>query len=49
VVSYSKPEAEVMGAWMKSIFTQSTPLPEHERRIMPTIGEEIARLLAPLL
>ncbi len=50
-VTYSPPEAAAMSRWMHEVFAQSKPLPEprKERRIMPVIGEEIARLLAPLL
>jgi cardiolipin synthase A/B len=49
VVSYSPAEAAKMAAWMKEIFALSKPLPDQERRLMPAVGEEIARLLAPLL
>lgn len=50
-VTYSPAEAEAIGSWMKEIFTLSKPMPEPHRkpRLIPTIGEEIARLLAPLL
>jgi hypothetical protein len=36
---------------MQEIFTQCAPMVERRRkpRLLPTIGEEIARLLAPLL
>jgi hypothetical protein len=51
MVTYSPREAGAMSRWMHDIFDQSKPmqLPRKARRIFPTIGEEIARLLAPLL
>ncbi len=51
MVTYSKREAEAMSRWMREVFDQSKPMPAPSkgRRIIPTIGEEIARLLAPLL
>jgi len=51
VVTYSPNEATQMAQWMRGVFAQARPMPESrkERRLMPTIGEEIARLLAPLL
>ena len=50
-VTYSPTEAAAIGGWMKEIFTHSKPMPEHhpERRFFPHLGEELARLLAPLL
>jgi cardiolipin synthase len=50
-VTYSPPEARVIAAWMQEIFGHSKPMPQPRRepRLFPTIGEEIARLLAPLL
>jgi cardiolipin synthase len=50
-VTYSPAEAAAMARWMHEIFALSKPMPEprKERRLMPRIGEEIARLLAPLL
>lgn len=51
VVTYSPGEALVLTAWMRDVFAHSKPMPEPrtERRLMPVIGEEIARLLAPML
>jgi cardiolipin synthase len=51
LVSYSKAEARAVHAWMEEVFAQSRPLPERQRprRFFPALGEEIARLLAPLL
>jgi len=51
VVTYSKPEALELAAWMQEVFAQSKPMPEprYKRRLFPAVGEEIARLLAPLL
>lgn len=50
-VSYSPAEAKALAHWMKEVFALSKPMTEpHKRhRLIPTIGEEIARLLAPLL
>jgi cardiolipin synthase len=51
MVTYSPREAEAMSRWIHEVFAQSKPMktPDKVRRIFPTIGEEIARLLAPLL
>jgi cardiolipin synthase len=50
-VTYSPADAAVIGDWMREIFTHSKPMaqPTGKYRLFPTIGEEIARLLAPLL
>ncbi len=50
-VAYSPDDAAAIANWMREVFAQSKPMPEprRERRLMPAIGEEIARLLAPLL
>jgi cardiolipin synthase len=50
-VTYSRPEAAAIRQWMQEVFSQSKPMPEPhlERRFIPRIAEEIARLLAPLL
>ena len=50
-VTYSPTEAAALAREMQEIFAACKPMPEprHERRLMPKIGEEIARLLAPLL
>ncbi|MDQ5979872.1 MAG: Cardiolipin synthase, partial [Verrucomicrobiota bacterium] len=51
LVAYSAEEAAVIRAWCEEVFALSRPLPEKQRarRIFPALGEEIARLLAPLL
>lgn len=51
MVIYSPREAKVMSTWMQEVFEQSTIMkaPPKKRRIVSTIGEEIARLVAPLL
>ncbi|RXK56984.1 cardiolipin synthase [Oleiharenicola lentus] len=51
LVAYSAEEASVVRSWCEEVFAQSRPLPEkpRARRFFPAIGEEIARLLAPLL
>ena len=50
-VTYSRPEAEAIRRWMQEIFAHSKPMPERhgEQKLFPRIGEEVARLLAPLL
>jgi cardiolipin synthase len=50
-VTYSPSEARAIAAWMREVFAHSKPMPDTSRgqRLFPTIGEEIARLLAPLL
>ncbi|MBI2815299.1 MAG: cardiolipin synthase [Opitutae bacterium] len=50
-VTYSPTEAAAIGRWMQEIFAHSKPMPEprKEPALFPRIGEEIARLLAPLL
>lgn len=50
-VTYSPAEAKAISRWMREVFTLSKAMPEPHRkhRLFPTIGEEIARLLAPLL
>jgi cardiolipin synthase len=50
-VTYSATEARAIGDWMREIFAHSNPMPEprRENRLFPSVGEEIARLLAPLL
>lgn len=50
-VTYSPAEAKAIEAWMHEVFEQCKPMPatRHSRRLIPTVGEEIARLLAPLL
>lgn len=50
-VTYSPAEAKAIAHWMQEVFALSTPMVERrkKRRLFPTIGEEIARLLAPLL
>ena len=51
IVTYSAREATAMSQWMHEVFAQSKPMPAPPkgRRVFATIGEEIARLLAPLL
>lgn len=50
-VTYSPAEARAIGDWMRDIFAHSKPMPEPRRdqRLFPRLGEEVARLLAPLL
>lgn len=51
LVTYSAGEAVAVRVWIEEIFAHSRPMSErkHARRIFPALGEEIARLLAPLL
>jgi cardiolipin synthase len=51
LVSYSKPEAAAVREWVEEVFMHSKPMSERRKRpgIFTAIGEEIARLLAPLL
>jgi cardiolipin synthase len=51
-VTYSATEARAVAQWMQEVFALSKPMPappKGRRRLFPTIGEELARLLAPLL
>ena len=50
-VTYSPEEAQAIASWMEEIFAHSRPMPVPRRapRLIPAIGEEMARLLAPLL
>lgn len=51
-VTYSPGDAQTIAAWMRGVFAHTKPLTvpraEH-RRIFPSLGEELSRLLAPLL
>lgn len=51
MVTYSPHEAKAMSHWMHEVFGQSKPMkpPLKERGLFAKIGEEIARLIAPLL
>lgn len=51
MVTYSPAEAKALAEWMREVFARTKPMaaPKQGRRIVSTIGEEIARLLAPLL
>jgi len=51
MVTYSPREAAALSRWMHEVFAHTQPMKASngKRRIFPTIGEEIARLLAPLL
>ena len=51
VFTYSPGEARAISAWMHDVFAQSKPMPEPrtDRRLIPAIGEELSRLLAPML
>ncbi len=50
-VTYSTTEAREIARWMQEVFALSKPMPDpgKDRRLIPTIGEELARLFAPLL
>jgi cardiolipin synthase A/B len=51
LVSYSPAEAQAVRTWTEEVFALSRPMSERQRarRFFPAMGEEIARLLAPLL
>ncbi len=51
IITYSTADARKLSSWMKEIFVHTKPMsaPEPTQKIFPTIGEEISRLLAPLL
>ena len=50
-LTYSKADALELNKWMHEIFAHSKPLPapRKDHRLFPVIGEELARLLAPML
>jgi cardiolipin synthase len=50
VLTFSPADAHATAAWMREVFTRCRPMPElRRRRFFPTLGEELSRLLAPLL
>lgn len=51
VVTYSPQDTVEIGRWMQEVFAHSKPMPTpaRRRRFTSALGEEIARLLAPLL
>ncbi|HEY8996122.1 MAG TPA: phospholipase D-like domain-containing protein [Lacunisphaera sp.] len=51
MVTYSPTEAQVLQEWMEEVFALSRPMSDKKRgrRLFRSLGEEIARLLAPLL
>jgi cardiolipin synthase A/B len=51
LVTYSAAEARTLREWMLEVMTLSKPMSDRKksRRFLPAFGEEIARLLAPLL
>jgi cardiolipin synthase len=50
-LTYSAADTHQLTRWMEEVFAQCRPMPAPPRRqsLLPTIGEEIARLLAPML
>jgi cardiolipin synthase len=51
-VTYSAPDAQAIGTWMREVFAHSKPAPTRPpggRKFFPSLGEELSRLLAPLL
>ena len=50
-LTYSAADSRQLAHWMQEVFDQSKPMPAPAQRqsLLPTIGEEIARLLAPML
>lgn len=51
VLTYSAADARKLAEWMREVFAQSRPMPADggKRRWLPAIGEELSRLLAPML
>ncbi len=50
-LTYSAADARELARWMRGVFAQCKPLPAAAKkpRLLPRIGEEIARLIAPML
>ncbi len=50
-LTYSAADTRQLTRWMEEVFAQSKPMPapKSSQRLLPTIREEIARLLAPML
>ena len=50
-LTYSAADTRQLARWMQEVFAHTKPMPEPAKRpsLLPTIGEEIARLLAPML
>jgi cardiolipin synthase len=50
-LTYTAADTRELARWMNEVFSQSKPMPapKKQQRLLPTIGEEIARLLAPML
>lgn len=50
-LTYSAADTRQLTRWMEEVFAQTKPMPapDQQSRLLPTIGEEIARLLAPML
>jgi cardiolipin synthase len=50
-VTYSARDTAPMAAWMRGVFAHCKQMPQPKRppRFFPTLGEELSRLLAPLL
>lgn len=52
VLTYSERDATALAGWMRELFAHCRPMPlpsRQRRRFFPTLGEELSRLLAPLL
>lgn len=50
-VTYSPADAREVARWMREVFAHTKPLPEprRESRAFPSLGEELGRLIGPLL
>jgi len=50
-VTYSADDARQMAAWMRDLSTQCRPMPEPKRKpgLVPSMGEQLGRLIGPLL
>jgi cardiolipin synthase A/B len=51
VITYTHADAQAIAGYIRETFALSSPMPEPDgrRRVFRTIGEEVSRLLAPLL
>lgn len=50
-VTYSAPDAAQVAAWMRECFAHSSPMaaPRREPGFFPSLGEELSRLIGPML
>jgi cardiolipin synthase A/B len=50
-VTYSATDAAIISRWMREVFAQTKPLPARSKEpgLFPAMGEQLGRLIAPLL